>query len=72
MKALSAKQIVKILEANGYYVARQRGSHIIYKSNITGQIVPVPLHGGNKALPIGTFLAIVKQSGLSSDLFQKI
>lgn len=71
MKALTARQIIKILEANGFFVARQRGSHIIYKHRQTNQIVPVPLHGGNKPLPIGTFLAIVKQSGLDSKLFKK-
>jgi len=55
MKALAARQIIKILEANGFQVARQRGSHIIFRHTKTGQVVPVPLHGGNKSLPIGTF-----------------
>lgn len=71
MKALAARQIIKILEANGYVLARQRGSHMIFRSSQIGQIVPVPLHGGNKALPIGTFLAIVKQSGLDPEKFKK-
>jgi len=70
MKALAARQIIKILEANDFKIARQKGSHIIFKHTKTGQIVPVPLHGGNKTLPIGTFLAIVKQSGLSQDAFR--
>ncbi len=71
MKALTARQIIKILEANDFQIARQRGSHIIFKHTKTGQIVPVPLHGANKTLPIGTFLAIVKQSGLKPDVFRK-
>lgn len=71
MKALTARQIIKILESNGFFVARQRGSHIIYKHSQTGQIVPVPFHSGNKPLPIGTFLAIVKQSELNPELFKK-
>lgn len=69
MKALAARQVIKVLEINGFVVARQRGSHVIFRNTKTGQIVPVPLHGGNKALPIGTFLAIVKQSGLSPEAF---
>lgn len=71
MKALAARQITKILEANGFQIARQRGSHIIFRHIQTGQIVPVPLHGGNKSLPIGTFLAIVKQSGIDPKEFTK-
>ncbi len=53
MKALTARQIIKVLEANDFQVSRQKGSHIIFKHSKTGQIVPVPLHGGNKILPIG-------------------
>lgn len=71
MKALAARQIIKILEAHDFVIARQRGSHIIFRNTKTRQIVPVPLHGGNKPLPIGTFLAIVKQSGLSPKEFTK-
>lgn len=47
MKALVARQIIKILEANGFVIARQRGSHIIFRNTQTGQIVPVSLHGGS-------------------------
>ncbi len=71
MKALAARQIIKILEANDFVLAGQRGSHMIFRHSQTGQLVPVPLHGGNKALPIGTFLAIVKQSGIDPEQFKK-
>jgi predicted RNA binding protein YcfA (HicA-like mRNA interferase family) len=71
MKALAARQIIKILEANGFQIARQRGSHIIFKNTETERMVPVPLHGGNKPLPIGTFLAIVKQCGIDPEEFSK-
>lgn len=30
MKALAARQIIKILEANGFALTRQRGSHMIF------------------------------------------
>jgi predicted RNA binding protein YcfA (HicA-like mRNA interferase family) len=71
MKSLTARQIISILESNNFQVARQRGSHIIYRHMKTGQIVPVPLHGGNKPLPIGTFLAIVKQSCINQQDFRQ-
>lgn len=70
MKPLSAKQIIKILIANGFVSVRQKGSHQIYSHKSSGIMVPIPFHGGNKALPIGTFLAIVKQSKIPKDKFK--
>jgi len=70
MKPLTAKQIIVILKANGFILARQRGSHSIWRNPQLDIIVPAPLHGGNKVLPIGTFLAIVKQSKISKNQFK--
>ena len=71
MKPLPAKQIIRVLESNGFILVRQRGSHLIYRNMLSGVMVPVPLHGANKILPIGTFLAIVKQSKLAREMFEK-
>jgi predicted RNA binding protein YcfA (HicA-like mRNA interferase family) len=71
MKPLIAKHIVKILEAHGFAESRSKGSHIIYKHTATGAIVPVAFHGANETVPIGTCLAIIKQSGISKDAFLK-
>ena len=70
MKPLSAKQVIKILERSGFLFSRQKGSHMIFRHPATGNIVPVPLHGGNRPLPIGTFLAIVKQSKIPKQKFK--
>lgn len=70
MRALSAKQIIKILESSGFIFSRQKGSHHIYRDKNFGTMVPVPLHGKSKPLPIGTFLAIVKQSKLPREKFE--
>ena len=70
MRPLTAKQIIKVLLRNGYILARQKGSHQIYRYLKTGIIVPVPLHNGTKPIPIGTFLAIVKQSKLPRSEFE--
>lgn len=69
MKPLSVKILIKILEENGFRLVRQNGSHRIYKKS-DGIIVPVPVHGGNKPIYLGTFLAIVRQSKISKDLFK--
>lgn len=71
MKPLTAKEIIRILETNGFRETRRKGSHIIFVHRATGTIVPVPLHGGNKPIPIGTFLAIVKQSKLPREQFER-
>ncbi len=71
MKPLAVKELINVLTENGFVIARQRGSHIIFKHRISGIMVPVPLHGGNKPLPRGTFLAIIKQSKLPRHIFRK-
>lgn len=70
MRSLPAKKIARILEENGFAISRRRGSHFIFKHPATGIVVPVPLHGGAKPIPIGTFLAIVKQSKLPRSKFK--
>jgi predicted RNA binding protein YcfA (HicA-like mRNA interferase family) len=71
MKVLTAKQIIKILETNGFVLTRQKGSHRIYKQKNSHILVPIPLHGKNKPLPIGTFLSVIKQSKLPKEKFEK-
>ena len=70
MKSLAAKQIIKILEKHEFMLSRQKGSHMIYRHSNSGIIVPVPLHEGNKLIPIGTFLVIVKQSKIPKKEFK--
>ena len=68
MKPLTFRALIKVLEGNGFTLVRQKGSHHIYK-NVAGVMVSVPLHGKNKPIHIGTFLAIVKESRLPRELF---
>ena len=70
MKPLPAKLLTKILKQNGFSLARQKGSHSIWKHAQSNATVIVPLHGGNQPIPMGTFMAIVKQSKLSRNVFQ--
>lgn len=64
MKPLPYKKLIKLLEARGFIIVRQKGSHVILKNFQTGKMVPVPLHGRNKPIYIGTFLAILKQADI--------
>ncbi|OGY96212.1 MAG: hypothetical protein A2122_01685 [Candidatus Liptonbacteria bacterium GWB1_49_6] len=70
MRPLPAKHIVKVLLKHGFILVRQRGSHQIYRHLELGIMVPAPFHGGNKPLPLGTFLAIVKQSKIPKAKFK--
>lgn len=70
MRPLPARMIIKILLSHGFILSRQRGSHAIFK-NFEGVMIPVPLHGKNRPIPIGTFLAIVKQSKIPPEEFKK-
>jgi predicted RNA binding protein YcfA (HicA-like mRNA interferase family) len=69
MRPITAKKLIQILLAHGYILSRQKGSHYIYRHTETGIIVPVPTHGKNKPLPIGTLLAIIKQSKIPKNNF---
>lgn len=70
MKSLAAKKLIKILQENNFVLSGQKGSHMIWKNPDSGIIVPVPLHGKSKLIPIGTLLAIVKQSKISKEKFK--
>lgn len=71
MQPLTAKELIKVLESNGFVAIRQKGSHIIFRNYESGATVPVALHGGNKPIKLGTFRAIVKQSKLDKERFIK-
>jgi predicted RNA binding protein YcfA (HicA-like mRNA interferase family) len=70
IRVKNANQVIRILKQNGFVLSRQRGSHAIFRNNILNVSVTIPLHGGNKLLPIGTFISIVKQSKLPKSAFE--
>jgi predicted RNA binding protein YcfA (HicA-like mRNA interferase family) len=47
---LSAREICSVLEKLGFSIARQSGSHIIYK-NAEGKRATVPFHAGKILIP---------------------
>lgn len=61
------REILAILERAGFVKKRQTGSHIVLRLDST--VVVLPFHGG-KDTPIPTLKSIIKQSGLSEDLFE--
>lgn len=62
----SSKHLMKLLGRNGFNLTRSKGSHHIFYNPITNKTVVVPSHG-NKDLKKGTFLAIIKQAGITKE-----
>lgn len=63
------REIEKILLKNGFYAARQTGSHRIFYNSKTEKVVAVPFHSGDLAR--GTTRSIIKQSDLPKEVFFK-
>ena len=61
---LTAKQVVKGLQRNGFTFARQKGSHATYRHD-DGRIAVVPMHSGD--LKRGTLRSILRQAVLDAD-----
>lgn len=57
------RDIIKIIEADGWYWKRSNGSHAIYKHPTKSGSVVVAYHG-KKDVPEGTVKNIFKQAGL--------
>ena len=63
---ISSRECIKALEKIGFYIDRQKGSHIIlYRDNPYSKVV-VPEH---RELPSGTLRAIIKNTDLTVDEF---
>jgi len=69
LRVLSGREVCRILEAEGFSEVRRRGSHVVMQKRVgnTTTTVPVPDHSELKA---GTLSSIIRQSGLSKDLFE--
>lgn len=58
---MKPKELVRILEENGFVFIRQTGSHAIFKKP-GNRIVIVPIHG--KDIPKGTLLSILQDANI--------
>ena len=60
--AYTAKEIIRLLEQNGFVFDRASGSHQIYMLPDGSKRVIVPMY--NRDLPKGTLHSILKQAGI--------
>ncbi|WP_204103946.1 MULTISPECIES: type II toxin-antitoxin system HicA family toxin [Spirulina sp. CCY15215] len=69
LRVLSAKQICKILQNNGFVEIRQKGSHIIMQKQIENATISVVIPNYSE-VKIGTLASIIRQSDLPRSLFE--
>ena len=62
-KKNEGKKIIKILEQDGWFLARQKGSHRQYKHHFKKGCVTIAGHLNDDLAP-GTLNSILKQAGL--------
>ncbi|NBX03854.1 MAG: type II toxin-antitoxin system HicA family toxin [Alphaproteobacteria bacterium] len=65
VRLLSSREIIAVLNKNDFVFKSQKGSHTKYVKGALTVIVPHP----KKEIPYGTFLSIVRQSGMSKEEF---
>ncbi|MEI6223002.1 MAG: type II toxin-antitoxin system HicA family toxin [bacterium] len=61
--------MIKVLEHYGFVVKRWNGSHAIMTNGAV--VIPIPCHS-NKNMPTGMLQAIIRDSGLSVEEYEKI
>jgi predicted RNA binding protein YcfA (HicA-like mRNA interferase family) len=64
----NAKEVIKVLRKNGFWLVSQVGSHQKWR-HANGRQVIVAMHG-NKPIPIGTLKSIIDGSGLKIEQFR--
>ena len=65
-RLLSSAQVADLLQAHGFALVSQQGSHIKYR-DLHGHTVIVP--SGRREVPRGTLASIMRQSSLPKELF---
>ncbi len=71
LPAVSGKQLIKILEREGWHVKRVRGSHHILRHPTIPDALPVPVHG-SRPIKRGTLGNILRTAGISREELEKL
>lgn len=71
LKPLSYREVKRKLEAAGFEIISQKGSHVKFIKSEAGQIrtAIVPNH---KEIAIGTLRSILRQAGIAAEDFEKL
>jgi len=61
---VKVREIIKLIEADGWYLVRQKGSHRQYKHPIKKGLVTIAGHQLSDEVAQGTLHSIYKQAGI--------
>jgi predicted RNA binding protein YcfA (HicA-like mRNA interferase family) len=64
MKAISGKELARLVEKSGWILARVNGSHHIYCKPGSSVRLSIPIHG-NQPLKIGLLKHLLKQADIT-------
>lgn len=67
----SAEEVLRVLGRDGWFVARQSGSHLVLRHDTKPGRVVVPRHRG-RTLKLATMASILDQAGLSPEGFRRL
>lgn len=59
---MKAREVIKIIELDGWFLVRQRGSHKQYKHRIKKGLVTIAAHKQSDEIAPGTLNSIFKQA----------
>ncbi|MEZ0484297.1 type II toxin-antitoxin system HicA family toxin [Fibrella aquatica] len=60
---MKATEVIKLIEKQGWYFVRQRGSHKVFKHHDLSNIISIPEHGKDDLKP-GLLSSILKTAGV--------
>jgi predicted RNA binding protein YcfA (HicA-like mRNA interferase family) len=71
-RLMKFRDFIRVLEAHGFVLDRQRGSHRTYKGVVAGKmrVVIVACHRESDDIKSGTLSSMIRNSGLSKRLFR--
>ncbi len=67
----SSRQIIKVLKRNGFVFISQKGSHAKYRKIIGGRVLTTVVIMAQHEIFYGTFRAIVEQTQIDEEDFEK-
>lgn len=67
---VTAKQLIRALEIDGFCKTRQKGSHIIFRKG--SRRVIVAIHRPSDSIPIGTLARNIRDAGWSEDDLKRL
>lgn len=69
LPVVSANQVIKLLQKEGFQITRQKGSHISLHKKLEGGKIILVVVPQKKEIKKGTLLSIIKQSCMTRDEF---